>query len=69
LAHSVKGTAATIGAMSLSEAAAKLEKAISSQTPDVEQSLAHFGMALNDALDAIRGFLQEEDTCPDRQGP
>jgi len=65
-AHSVKGVAATIGAVALSEVAADLEKAIAGQTPDIEQSLAHFDMELDGALESIRVFLQQEETWPDR---
>jgi two-component system sensor histidine kinase/response regulator len=63
-AHSVKGVAATIGATALFEVAAKLEKAIGSQAPDLEQPLASFGIELVGIFESIRVFLHQEQTRP-----
>jgi two-component system sensor histidine kinase/response regulator len=59
LAHTLRGTAASIGARELSEAAAGLEVAIASQTPlaAIEPKLARLSERLDALVTALRGQL------------
>ena len=59
-AHSVKGVAATIGAVGLSLAAMKLEHAIKDGDCDLEDLLADFRFKLEQTIAAIQGFLEAQ---------
>jgi HPt (histidine-containing phosphotransfer) domain-containing protein len=59
-AHSLKGAAAGIGAMTLSKAAADLEKALSGQEADVEPLLESFKNELDIAIESIGVYLDKE---------
>ena len=58
-AHSLKGAAGTLGAASLSEAAAEAETAIKTGH-DVEKALGSLSLCLDPVLQAIRAALPEE---------
>jgi CheY-like chemotaxis protein len=60
MAHSVKGSAATIGAVRLSSMAAKLETAIKDDGPDIDVLRSCFKSELEQALEAIDRFLKSE---------
>jgi signal transduction histidine kinase/CheY-like chemotaxis protein/HPt (histidine-containing phosphotransfer) domain-containing protein len=59
LAHTVKGVAANIGIVSVSSAAAKLEKAIREDDGAVWPSLEEFRMILQGQIDAIQQGLRK----------
>jgi signal transduction histidine kinase/CheY-like chemotaxis protein len=59
LAHTVKGVAANIGIVSVSSAAAKLEKAIREDDGAVWPSLEEFRMILRGQIDAIQQGLRK----------
>jgi two-component system sensor histidine kinase/response regulator len=60
MGHSVKGMAATIGAVGLSQAAAELEKAIRQESPGIGDLLSSFKNALEQTLESIDEFLKAE---------
>lgn len=59
-AHTIKGAAATIGAMTLSQAAAMVEKSIVDDTPDLQENLLLLKKELETCLKAIGTYLDEE---------
>jgi len=72
LAHTVKGVAANIGIVSISSAAAKLEKAIREEDGAVAPSLAEFRVVLTRQIDAIQQGLRKArpaEPDPGRQVP
>jgi two-component system sensor histidine kinase/response regulator len=60
-AHSVKGTAASIGATALYDAALNLEKAIFDRGPDIDGCLQHFKKELDNALKTVSEFVATEE--------
>ena len=63
LAHSVKGTSGMISARNLATLAAALEKAISSNSPEIDSCLAHFEIELERVLGGIRGAFKAADAA------
>lgn len=59
-AHSLKGAAATVGAMALSEAAERFESVIVGQPSTLQQSLAVLEKELAQASEAIDRYLAKE---------
>lgn len=59
-AHTVKGTSATIGALSLSKAAAELENAIAEDSLAIDDRLAVFKSELQATLKACDAVLENE---------
>jgi CheY-like chemotaxis protein/HPt (histidine-containing phosphotransfer) domain-containing protein len=67
-AHTVKGAAASIGAMALSQAAEEVEKAIANESPDWEKGLPLLKRELEASLSAIGVYLDnEQDSTPSVQ--
>ncbi len=64
LAHTVKGTAGNLGARSVQQLAATLEKAIATPAPAAEQAAAlhDFGTRLQEFVDRLRAALPPEAT-------
>jgi HPt (histidine-containing phosphotransfer) domain-containing protein len=60
MAHTVKGTAAAISSVSLSQVAAELETAIRDEGPHIDSLLTIFKSELEQTLEAIDGFLETE---------
>jgi two-component system, sensor histidine kinase and response regulator len=60
LVHNTKGVAGSIGAMVLFEVAAKLETAISQQSPQLNDLLEQFRAALDAACGSVSIFLADE---------
>ena len=70
LAHTVKGVAANIGLVSISSAAAKLEKAIREEDDGaVAPSLAEFRVVLTHQIDAIEQGLRKAGPAEPDPGP
>jgi two-component system sensor histidine kinase/response regulator len=59
-AHSVKGTAASIGATALYDAALNLEKAIFDKGPDIDGCFERFKKELDNALETVSEFVATE---------
>jgi CheY-like chemotaxis protein len=59
-AHTVKGVAATIGAVDLSQVAAKLQKAIEQNVVQIDEQMNLFQSELKRAMKAVDAFLSRE---------
>lgn len=59
-AHSVKGVASTIGAVSLSQAAAELEGVIKHEDPTIDGVLEDFKIKLKETVRTVDGVLAAE---------
>ncbi len=60
IAHSIKGAGAGIGAMALSDAAAKLEKSSAGSAAELASLLKPLELEMGAALEAIQGYLASE---------
>jgi CheY-like chemotaxis protein/HPt (histidine-containing phosphotransfer) domain-containing protein len=60
MAHTVKGTAAAIGAVNLSQVAGDLETAIQDNFPEMDDLLSVFKGELEKTLQSVKGFLETE---------
>lgn len=58
MTHTVKGDAATIGALVLQKAALELENKITNNQADLQEELLRFKMALEQTLDAVEKYNQ-----------
>jgi two-component system sensor histidine kinase/response regulator len=60
MAHTIKGAAAAIGAVNLSQAAAELETAIRNNFPEIDDLLGVFKNELGKTLQAVNALLAAE---------
>jgi signal transduction histidine kinase/DNA-binding response OmpR family regulator/HPt (histidine-containing phosphotransfer) domain-containing protein len=60
MAHTIKGTAAAIGAVNLSQVAGELETAIRDNFPEIDDQLGGFKSELDKTLQSVKGFLEAE---------
>ena len=70
-AHTIKGLAGSLGATTLQENAAKLEKLCREQNtgPEYEEALANFGKELDAAISGIRMYMAESEAPAPQAAP
>jgi HPt (histidine-containing phosphotransfer) domain-containing protein len=60
MAHTIKGTAAAVGAEALSQVAAELETAIRDNSPEIGGLLSVFKNALDETLQSVNELFEAE---------